>query len=83
MAELADALDLGSSSGNRMGVQISPLAPVYSIPRHFLTMQNLPWPGQRRSLPGLVMAEIRNLPNNILYKQFFAKRMDVKSVNTA
>ncbi len=29
MAELADALDLGSSSGDRVGVQISPLAPVY------------------------------------------------------
>jgi hypothetical protein len=29
VAELADALDLGSSSGNRMGVQVSPLAPVF------------------------------------------------------
>ena len=28
VAELVDALDLGSSSGNRVGVQISPLAPV-------------------------------------------------------
>ena len=28
VAELADALDLGSSSGNRVGVQISPFAPV-------------------------------------------------------
>jgi hypothetical protein len=28
VAELADALDLGSSSGDRVGVQISPLAPV-------------------------------------------------------
>src|SRR5512137_2952759 len=27
VAELVDALDLGSSSGNRMGVQVSPLAP--------------------------------------------------------
>ena len=27
MAELVDALDLGSSSGDRMGVQVSPLAP--------------------------------------------------------
>ena len=28
VAELVDALDLGSSSGNRMGVQLSPLAPL-------------------------------------------------------
>ena len=27
VAELVDALDLGSSSGDRVGVQISPLAP--------------------------------------------------------
>ncbi|VTR71538.1 hypothetical protein DESC_970029 [Desulfosarcina cetonica] len=27
MAELVDALDLGSSSGDRVGVQVSPLAP--------------------------------------------------------
>ena len=27
VAELVDALDLGSSSGDRMGVQVSPLAP--------------------------------------------------------
>ena len=29
VAELADALDLGSSSGDGMGVQVSPLAPKY------------------------------------------------------
>jgi hypothetical protein len=28
VAELVDALDLGSSSGDRVGVQLSPLAPV-------------------------------------------------------
>ncbi len=28
VAELVDALDLGSSSGNRVGVQVSPLAPI-------------------------------------------------------
>ena len=28
VAELVDALDLGSSSGDRVGVQVSPLAPV-------------------------------------------------------
>ncbi len=28
VAELVDALDLGSSSGNRVGVQVSPLAPL-------------------------------------------------------
>ena len=27
VAELVDALDLGSSSGDRVGVQVSPLAP--------------------------------------------------------
>ncbi len=27
VAELVDALDLGSSSGNRVGVQVSPFAP--------------------------------------------------------
>ena len=27
VAELVDALDLGSSSGDRMGVRVSPLAP--------------------------------------------------------
>ena len=27
VAELVDALDLGSSSGNRVGVQLSPFAP--------------------------------------------------------
>jgi hypothetical protein len=32
VAELADALDLGSSSGNGMGVQISPLAPTQNFP---------------------------------------------------
>ena len=29
VAELVDALDLGSSSGDRVGVQVSPLAPFY------------------------------------------------------
>ena len=29
VAELVDALDLGSSSGDRVGVQVSPLAPYY------------------------------------------------------
>ena len=28
VAELVDALDLGSSSGDRVGVQVSPLAPI-------------------------------------------------------
>ena len=34
VAELVDALDLGSSSGDRVGVQVSPLAPVnkYKVP---------------------------------------------------
>lgn len=32
MAELVDALDLGSSSGNRVGVQLSPLAPTQFLP---------------------------------------------------
>ena len=31
VAELVDALDLGSSSGDRVGVQVSPLAPSFSI----------------------------------------------------
>jgi hypothetical protein len=31
VAELVDALDLGSSSGNRMGVQVSPFAPSLNI----------------------------------------------------
>ncbi len=31
VVELADALDLGSSSGNRMGVQISPFAPTHNF----------------------------------------------------
>ena len=29
VAELVDALDLGSSSGDRVGVQVSPLAPFH------------------------------------------------------
>ena len=33
MAELVDALDLGSSSGDRVGVQVSPLAPFYKYRR--------------------------------------------------
>jgi hypothetical protein len=66
VAELADALDLGSSSGNRMGVQISPLAPAYSISHPLLsTMQKLSRPGQRLRLPGLVMTEIHNLQEDI------------------
>jgi hypothetical protein len=31
VAELVDALDLGSSSGDRMGVQVSPLAPITNL----------------------------------------------------
>ena len=31
VAELVDALDLGSSSGNGMGVRVSPLAPNYNL----------------------------------------------------
>ena len=31
VAELVDALDLGSSSGDRMGVQVSPLAPIKNL----------------------------------------------------
>ena len=31
VAELVDALDLGSSSGDRVGVQVSPLAPSSSL----------------------------------------------------
>ena len=38
VAELADALDLGSSSGNGVGVQISPLAPHISY--HYKKQQS-------------------------------------------
>ncbi len=34
VAELVDALDLGSSPGNRVGVQIPPLAPTNKLVRN-------------------------------------------------
>ena len=84
VAELADALDLGSSSGNRMGVQISPLAPAHSIPRSQPLTELLSKPGQKRGLSGVVMTEIHNLSKVILFnKLYFATRTDASSVHTA
>ena len=37
VAELADALDSGSSEGNFMGVQVPPLAPETEVRIHFVS----------------------------------------------